>query len=125
MRILIVDDHPDAANALAVLMTMEGFEVQVASSGEEALRMADLQSPDVSILDINMPGMDGHALATRLRETQGGARRLLVALTGRCSVADRLRTTRSGFDAHFSKPVELSQLLDRIEVWRSDRPAPT
>lgn len=121
LRVLISDDHVDGADTLAMLVNLEGHEVEVAHDGEEALRIADHLHPDVAILDIGMPGLDGHEVASRLRQTRDGASMLIMALTGRDETEDKQRARVSGFDEHFTKPVDPAALLGRIADWQQGR----
>ncbi|HMM77773.1 MAG TPA: chemotaxis protein CheB [Gammaproteobacteria bacterium] len=106
-RVLIVDDNVDAAETLAMLIaTASTNEVRVANSGSEALRAAAEFRPDIALLDIGMPGMDGFELARRLREQEWGKRVTLVALTGWGQDEDKRRTKSAGFDHHFVKPAD-------------------
>ncbi|HEY6924170.1 MAG TPA: PAS domain-containing protein, partial [Steroidobacteraceae bacterium] len=109
-RVLIVDDNADAADTLAVLLNMEGHEAQTVHSGREALVRAESFQPDVVLLDIGLPEMDGYEVARRIRELLGGRAVRLVAVTGYGGPEDRLRTRAAGFDAHLLKPLELATL---------------
>ena len=124
LRVLIADDHVDAADTLAMLVNLEGHEVEVARNGEDALQIAERLRPDVAILDIGMPGLDGNEVAHRLRQTQQGASMLIVALTGHGEVEDKQRARVAGFDEHFTKPVEPAALLGRIAAWQRGRHRP-
>jgi signal transduction histidine kinase/methanogenic corrinoid protein MtbC1/ActR/RegA family two-component response regulator len=110
VRILLVDDNVDAAESLAMLLRLLGHEVAVAHDGPAALREADAQRPEVVLLDIGMPRMDGYEVARRLRERPGPGQAVLVALTGWGQEEDRRRSREAGFDHHLVKPVELSAL---------------
>jgi PAS domain S-box-containing protein len=113
-RILIVDDNVDAAESLALLLQLEGHEVQVAHEGKAALALVEKHLPDLAFLDIGMPGMDGYELAQRIRRQPQFQKMFLVALTGWGQEEDRRRTREAGFDHHLVKPVEpeaLRQLL--------------
>jgi len=109
-RVLIVDDNVDAANSLAMLLRHAGHETQVAYSGREALTRIESFEPEVALLDIGLPEMDGYELASRLRAVPqlGGTR--LVALTGYGQSEDRKRSQEAGFDDHLVKPVDLPAL---------------
>jgi signal transduction histidine kinase/DNA-binding response OmpR family regulator len=110
-RILVVDDNADAAVALAELLAELGHEVRVAHDGLEALALARAFRPDVCLLDIGLPVMDGYELAQRLRsqaELPEGVR--MVAITGYGRDADRRRSKEAGFDAHLVKPVAFNAL---------------
>ncbi len=115
---LIADDDRDSAESLVLLMQLEGHTVHLAHDGEEALAVAQRIRPQVSILDIGMPGLDGHSVARRLREALPGMPMLILALTGRERPEDRQRSAAAGFDHHFIKPLVLSELHQTIERWR-------
>jgi PAS domain S-box-containing protein len=112
-RVLIVDDNPDAAETLALLVSTLGGEAQTAYDGEGALRCAAAFRPDVILLDIGMPGMDGYETCRRLRAGPSGQDALVVALTGWGSEEDRRRTAEAGFDDHLTKPAD-PQLLEHV-----------
>ena len=116
--ILIADDDHDGAESLALLLQIEGHTVHMAHDGNEALVVAQRIRPQVSILDIGMPAMDGNSVASRLRASMPGTRMLIVALTGRERPEDRERSAAAGFDHHFIKPVVLSELHRCIARWR-------
>jgi CheY-like chemotaxis protein len=115
-RILVVDDHQDAANSLArLLKRLYRQEVRVAYDGPTALEAAGAFRPDVVLLDIGMPGMDGYEVARRFRALPDVGGATLVALTGWGQDADRRRTAEAGFDRHLVKPVDpraIRALLD-------------
>jgi PAS domain S-box-containing protein len=113
-RILVVDDNRDAAQALRLLLEGDGHEVQVASDGPSGLALARQFGPEVALLDIGLPKMNGYELAQRMREEPSLAGVLLVAVTGYGQMHDRARASASGFHHHLVKPVEfdaLQQLL--------------
>ena len=114
VRVLLVDDNVDAAESLAMLLRLWGHEVAVAHDGPGALRAAEAQRPEVALLDIGLPGMDGYELARRLRPLPGLGRAVLVALTGWGQEDDRRRSQEAGFDHHLVKPVELSALQELL-----------
>jgi CheY-like chemotaxis protein len=112
-RILVADDNQDAGESLAMLLRLDGHEVECAHNGTDALQMFDEIKPDVAILDIGMPGMNGYEVARRIRE-RGHQAVTLIAVTGWGQEADKARAADAGFDHHFTKPVEpaaLSALL--------------
>ncbi|ACC74257.1 ATP-binding protein [Paraburkholderia phymatum] len=109
-RILLVDDNADATEALAMLLTLDGHEVKRAQSGPEALSIVESFIPDIALIDINMPGMDGHELARRLREHAHCASTRLVALTGYAGKTLDPAGAGSGFDYHLLKPPTLEDL---------------
>ncbi len=113
-RILVVDDNKDSANSLAVLIQLMGHEAAAAFDGPTALAIATDFKPDLVLLDLTMPGMDGFAVARELRSRQGNAALSIIALTG-FGQSDFLRATKeAGFDSHLTKPAppaELTKLL--------------
>ena len=116
LRVLIVDDNRDAAESLARLLEISGHDVRVASNGAAAVAEATSVRPDVVVLDIGLPGMDGYEVARRLRELPSGAAILLIAMTGYGSAEDRAKSAESGIDHHLVKPInfaDLEQLLLR------------
>jgi PAS domain S-box-containing protein len=110
LRVLIVDDNRDAAESLARLLEISGHDVLVASNGAAAVDQAASMSPDVVLLDIGMPGMDGYELARRLRQLPKGSDMRLIAMTGYGGREDRARSADSGIDHHLVKPLDLAQL---------------
>ena len=113
-RILVVDDDPDGADSLAALLTLIGHDTVVANDGLAALVLADTFRPDVVVLDLGMPGIDGFEVAERLRRTPMGPGLLLIAATGWGHPEDRRRSLAAGFDHHLAKPVDLHQLAEII-----------
>jgi CheY-like chemotaxis protein len=114
-RILVVDDNEDAANSLArVLARLYGQDVRVAHDCPSALGIAPEFRPEVVLLDIGMPGMDGHEVARRLRQGPETGGVLLVAPTGWGQESDRRQSRDSGFDLHLVKPVDAEQIRDLI-----------
>ena len=114
-RVLVVDDNEDAAKSLAKLLAKAyGQDVQVAHDGPSALREATGFRPDIILLDIGMPGMDGYEVARRLRQDPDFAKTRLVALTGWGQESDRRRSEDAGFDRHLVKPVAPEELRDTL-----------
>jgi CheY-like chemotaxis protein len=116
--VLVIEDDADTAQSCAVLLGLLGHRVQVALDGPAALRMAAEAAPDVALIDIGLPGMDGCEVARQLREQSGDRRPLLVAVTGYAQDEDRLSTRMAGIDLHLVKPVDpeaLRKLLSRFE----------
>jgi PAS domain S-box-containing protein len=109
-RILVVDDNRDAADTLGMLLRMIGNDVEIAHDGLEALRLAAECRPDVVLLDLGLPKISGYDAARGIRQQQGGAGVLLVALTGWGQEEDRRRSREAGFDHHLTKPVEFEAL---------------
>ncbi len=125
LRILVVDDNTDSAQGLASVLTLWGHEVRVAFDGLAALELAEAQVPDVILSDIGLPGMDGYALARRLREHPGFGGAVLIALSGYGRDDDRRRALDAGFDHHLVKPPDLAalgELLGRAMTVGEPRP---
>lgn len=114
LRVLVVDDYPDTAESMALLLRLEGHEVDIALDGPEALRIARAVHPDVVLLDITLPGMNGWEVARQLRAMSWGRRPLLIAVTAHGFEDDLRRCRDAGFDFHLVKPadpIELECLL--------------
>jgi CheY-like chemotaxis protein len=114
-RVLVVDDNRDGAESLAMLLTMEldSCVVETVFDGLQALAVLDSFAPDIALLDIGMPGMDGYELARRIRATHRGRELTLIALTGWGQADDKQRAAEAGFDEHLTKPVD-PELLARV-----------
>jgi PAS domain S-box-containing protein len=115
-RVLVADDNRDAANSLAMLLRMEGHEVEVVHDGVSAIEGIRTSRPDVAILDIGMPGMDGYQVARLAREAFAKSELTLVAVTGWGQKNDVERAMASGFDHHFTKPLEPSSLAALLQA---------
>ena len=114
MRVLVVDDNHDAGEVLAMLLESMGFKAQAVDSGPAALAVLSDYQPNVILLDIGMPGMNGYEVARRIREQPQHAHIKLVALTGWGQEKDRLLSHESGFDHHLTKPVDFKILKGLI-----------
>jgi PAS domain S-box-containing protein len=114
-RVLVVDDNRDAAESLSMLLEAEGQDVRIAHDGPTALTCAVEWDPELVLLDIGLPGMDGYEVAERLRQKDVGMRTTLVALTGYGQPADRERAQAAGFNHHLVKPAPIQELLRIIE----------
>ena len=112
-RVLVVDDNEDAADSLATLLDVMGYEVRVAYDGPEAIEAADAFRPEVGLLDIGLPQLSGYDIARHIRSTRG-EEVLLVAITGWGQEDDRRRAREAGFDHHFTKPADFERLLELI-----------
>jgi len=110
-RILIVDDNPDSADSLAMLLQITGYEVGTAYDGEQAVEAAGTLRPDVVLLDIGMPKLNGYEACCRIREQPWGQGMFLIALTGWGQEDDRRRTEEAGFNQHMVKPVDPAALM--------------
>lgn len=113
-RVLLVEDHADARNTLRLLLEMSGHRVEITDSGEEALRLATTFQPDIAVIDIGLPDIDGYQVARRLRSTDLGRATYLVALTGYGQPDDRRRALDSGFDEHVVKPIDPDHFLTMV-----------
>jgi CheY-like chemotaxis protein len=113
-RILLADDNRDAAESLAIILRLEGHEVELAHDGESALRAFADRRPDVALLDIGMPKANGYEVARRIRAEPGGAGVLLIAITGWAQDADKAQSRDAGFDHHLAKPIEPDALIQLL-----------
>jgi CheY-like chemotaxis protein len=104
--VVIADDNIDAANSLAMVLEHDGYLVHVAHDGASAYEISTRVRPAAAFLDIGMPGLDGYALARKLRRESWGRDILLVATTGWGQEEDRQRALAAGFDEHLTKPVD-------------------
>lgn len=105
LRVLVADDNEDATDSLATLLRLAGCDVAVAYEGFAVVPVAERFGPDVCVLDVRMPGIDGWEVARRLRERAGGGQILLIALTGIPGRAAADHSAAAGFDHHILKPV--------------------
>ena len=122
-RILVVDDNRDSAESLAKVLRLFGQDVHTVHDGRLALEVATAYRPDVVLLDIGLPGLDGLEVCRRLRAREGDIQPLIVAMTGYGQEEDRRRSADAGFDAHMVKPVDLEslrELLSRPELVRHE-----
>jgi CheY-like chemotaxis protein len=110
LRVLVMDDNIDAAEGLRMLLEMNGHAVETVYDGPTALEQIEAFTPDVALLDLGLPGMDGIEVAQRARALPGGKGTLFVAVTGWGQDEDRHRTRRAGFDVHLTKPIEWHEL---------------
>jgi CheY-like chemotaxis protein len=115
MRILVVDDWPDGAASWVPLLRLFDFEVDAATSGAQALEMARAHRPDVGLLDLAMPGMDGCELARRLRRLYPD-RLILIAITAHDSEEDRCASRAAGIDFHLRKPAEPQAIVSLLHA---------
>jgi CheY-like chemotaxis protein len=118
-RLLLIEDNPDIGETLRELLQLLGHQVDLASDGLRGVELALATQPDVALVDIGLPGIDGYEVARRVRASEKGQRVLLVALTGYGRPEDRRQALEAGFDAHMVKPVdpeELSLLISRLSA---------
>lgn len=115
-RVLIADDNRDAAESLAVLLRMDGHDVTIAYDGPQALAMLADAPPEVALLDIGMPGLDGYEVARRVRHGPFGREVTLIAVTGWGQDRDKAEARAAGFDHHFTKPVDPARLSELLRT---------
>ena len=123
VRVLMVEDNPDAAESLVMLLELLGHHVRLAHDGARALEAARANIPDVMLIDIGLPGMDGYEVAAAIRNDPALRHLVLVALTGYGRPEDKNRAMAAGFDYHLIKPVDvgtLKELVGRVALPRSD-----
>jgi CheY-like chemotaxis protein len=125
LRVLVVDDNVDAADAMRHVLRMDGHQVRVAYDGPGALAATAAECPDLVLLDIGLPGMDGYAVAARMREA-GANGAALVAVTGYGMEEDLHRSAAAGFSRHLVKPVDaaslrkvVAEVSDRVQARRA------
>jgi PAS domain S-box-containing protein len=116
LRIMVVDDNRDAAESIRLLLTLTGHEVLTVHTGPAAIEEATRWRPDVMLLDIGLPGIDGYEVARRLRERSDMAKLVIVAITGYGQEADRQHSKEAGFQYHLVKPVSLQDVEDVLAV---------
>ena len=114
-RVVLADDSAPARVAVAELIALDGHQVEVASDGPTAVALILRARPDVSLIDVGLPGFDGYEVARRVRADPGGAGLRLVAFTGYDGPADRERARAAGFDELIGKPVDAAALLELID----------
>jgi CheY-like chemotaxis protein len=117
-RILVVDDHLDAVEALSMQLQVAGHDVRTANDGVEAMTIGETFQPQVVLLDLGMPRMDGYETARSMRRRPWGTRALIIAVTGWAQPYDRQKTSEAGFDAHLVKPVSEVELFQAIATGR-------
>ncbi len=122
-RILVADDNADALQTLATVLELSGHEVFSAANGSLALECAERHLPEVALLDIGMPLLDGYEVARRIRAQAWGKRITLVALTGWGQESDRRRSQEAGFDSHLVKPLDLGKLTQLLARLPASAPA--
>lgn len=121
-RILVIEDNDDARDGLVSLLELWGYEALGASDGEEGLRVFARQRPDVALVDLGLPHVDGYEVARRVRVMARGKRVRLIAVTGYGGAAERERARRAGFDEHLVKPVDTDRLAGLLATHRGRSP---
>jgi two-component system CheB/CheR fusion protein len=114
-RVLVVDDNRDSAESMAMLLQATGHEVRTAHEGPDALAIAPEFRPAFVLLDIGLPGMNGYAVAERLRALPGFDKVVLIAMTGYGQEEDRKRSKQAGFDHHLVKPIDFDKLTEILK----------
>jgi len=115
-RVLVVDDNRDAADSLARLIAALGCEAKAVYDGNQAIEQAATFLPDMAVIDIGMPGLDGYETATRIRQQRGSAYIILVALTGWTRAEDQRRAYDCGFDLYVVKPMRMDTLKELLAL---------
>ncbi len=119
LSIVVCDDNVDAADSLSLILEASGHSVVTTYSGLGALTVIEHSHPDVAVLDVGLPDITGYEAARTLRSEPDGKKIVLIAMTGYGTVSDKLEAARSGFDYHFTKPVDpgvLERLLERMFI---------
>jgi CheY-like chemotaxis protein len=121
LRVLIVEDNRDTLVSTAAVLRYEQYDVVTAPDGHTALEMAKLHRPDVVLLDIGLPGMDGYEVAKALRQQKTGGTLYIAAVTGYGKQEDKERAVKAGIDAHLTKPADPSVIVRLLQGLRSKR----
>jgi two-component system, cell cycle response regulator len=121
--ILVVEDNEDNLTLIDYLLRAYGYTPLLARSGEDGLRLATEMRPDLVLLDIRMPGLDGYQVAAAIRTTPGLKRTRIVAVTASAMVGDRERITAAGFDGYIQKPIDPETLRASLEPFLAGQPA--
>lgn len=112
---LLVEDAPEIREALALLLEALGHSVEVAEDGLQAVKKSLALLPDVALIDVGLPGIDGYEVARRVRAGPDGSRPYLIALTGYGGAAAELKAKNAGFDRHVVKPIDIDRLPELLE----------
>ena len=118
LKVLVVDDNPGSAEALARLLEAAGHAVRLAYDGTAAVAATAVAAPDVLLLDIGLPGVDGWEVARRVRAAPGGPSCFIVAVTAHDTDNDRRRSRQAGVDLHLAKPVNGAALVGMLDGYR-------
>jgi CheY-like chemotaxis protein len=119
--VVVVDDNQDAAESLETLLVLWGHQARSAQDGPSALALVAEFQPEIILLDIGLPGMDGYEVARQIRALPAGRNALIVAVTGYGRSSDRLQSQEAGFDHHLVKPVQPEVLQELIASARLER----
>jgi CheY-like chemotaxis protein len=120
--VLIIEDNEDGREMMSAMLATYGYQVEQAADGIEGVQKAAARLPDVALVDIGLPGIDGYEVARRLRSNSDTSRIRLIALTGYGLEEDQRRVLEAGFDLHLVKPVDIRALLEALGE-RSPEPA--
>ncbi len=123
-RVLVADDNYDSATSLSILLNDAGYEIRTAGDGAQALQTAAEFRPDIALLDIGMPMLNGYEIARRIRDQPWGRDVLLIAVTGWGGPEHRQQTSAAGFDHHLIKPVDPAALTQLLASLLSEAAAP-
>jgi CheY-like chemotaxis protein len=118
LRILVIDDDADTRESLAFLLRLDGHRIQTVSDGAAAFHAVEAYEPDVVLLDIGLPVVDGYTIAERLRDRTAAKPPFLIAITGHGTIGDRRRSAEAGIHLHLVKPVDpsmLAMILERFQ----------
>ena len=115
LRVLVGEDNRDGADTLAALLRFSGFATEIARDGLEALELADRMKPDVVVLDIGLPGVNGYDVCQHIRATAWGRYTAVIAVTGWSQEDARKRSIEAGVDLHLVKPVRDTDLIDAVK----------
>ncbi len=115
-HVLLIEDNEDGRDTMTMMLESHEYQVTQAADGSEGLRLAAVARPDIALVDIGLPGIDGYEVARRMRADPGLAQIRLVALTGYGQDSDQQRAIEAGFDAHLVKPVEMKRLMEVLEA---------
>jgi two-component system cell cycle response regulator DivK len=122
-RILVVEDNPLNLKLVRDVLSFAGYDVVEAQSGEEGLRVAEQTAPDLVLLDLQLPGIDGAETLRRLRQDTLGPHVPVVAVTALAMAEDKARASQAGFDGYVEKPISVRALPGQIEAFLAGRPA--
>ena len=123
-KILLVEDNEMNRDMLSRRLTRKGFEVLIAVDGQEGVTLAGAETPDLILLDMSLPVLDGWAAARQLKADEGTSGIPIIALTAHAMAGDREKALEAGCDEYDTKPVELPRLLEKIESLLNSRPSP-
>jgi len=118
----VVEDNADSREMLCELLQLSGYQCRTAASGPAALKLIEEVHPDIAVMDVGLPEMDGYELARRVRQFRKKGDLCLIALTGYGQPSDRALSAEAGFDAHLVKPIQVEQLLSLLERLRGPAP---